>query len=83
MLKVLILILFILVVISLSSGAFFLIKDQGAPDRKRTYYSLYFRVISVTLLILTIVYGIWSGELRLNSPWQAKIHAQTQAADTE
>ena len=74
MLKIIIVILFILVIISLFSGAFFLIKDKGQPNSKRTLYALGFRVTSVTLLILTITYGIWTGQLRLNAPWHASIH---------
>lgn len=52
--KVLLVIIFILILISLSSGMFFLIKDAGSTSRVLT--SLKFRIgLSVTLFLLLFV----------------------------
>lgn len=67
MLKVIILVLLLAVVASLVSGAVFFFKDQG--ETKRTMYALGVRVTLVTLLMISIIYGVLSGELGLNAPW--------------
>jgi len=67
MLKIIILILLIAMIISLTSGAFFLLKDKGKGDRTRK--ALQVRVTLASLLILTIAYGIMSGQLTLDAPW--------------
>lgn len=77
MLKVIIIILFIFVLLSIFGGAVFLIKDKGNVKSKRTYYALMCRVISVVLLISTISYGLWTGELNLKAPWHAAQHQMT------
>ncbi|MEM7101035.1 MAG: twin transmembrane helix small protein [Pseudomonadota bacterium] len=71
MLKIVIVILLIGVVISLFSGLVFLFKDTDRTDSKRTLYSLGIRVILASLLLLTIFYGFYTGELRIgtNAPW--------------
>ncbi|MGB0204551.1 MAG: twin transmembrane helix small protein [Neptuniibacter sp.] len=65
-LKLLLLILFAAVVISLFSGLFFLIRDQGQSHR--TVNSLFFRVAFSVLIILVLIYGFYTGELRPHLP---------------
>ena len=71
MLKIVIVILLIAVVISLFTGLVFLFKDTDRTDSKRTWYSLGVRITLATLLLLTISYGFYTGELRIgsNAPW--------------
>lgn len=68
-LKALILALMILMVISLFNGLFVLLKDNGAPDSKRTFYRLVIRVTLATALLLTMIYGFSSGKLQSSAPW--------------
>ena len=78
MLKVIIVVLLIGVVISLFSGLVFLFKDTGRPGSRRTWYALGVRISLATALVLTIFYGLYTGELRMgaNAPW----HGATQNA---
>lgn len=71
MLKFLIIFLLIGVILSLSSGLVFLFKDTEVPDSKRTLYALGLRITFASLLLITIGYGFYSGELRMgvNAPW--------------
>lgn len=67
LLKPLLLLFFLAAVISLFCGLFFLIKDQGRSNR--TVNSLFFRVGFCALIILVLLYGIYSGELKPHAPW--------------
>ena len=64
MLKVIIAILLIGVVISLFSGLFFLVKDDSKS--KRVAHSLTVRVALAALIVLLVLYALWTGELKLN-----------------
>ncbi|GMG86008.1 DUF2909 domain-containing protein [Biformimicrobium ophioploci] len=68
-LKVLIVLLFLAVLASLSSALFFLLKDMGAPQSKRTVYALGIRITLAALLVLAIWYGYASGTLTGTAPW--------------
>ncbi|TVZ41759.1 Protein of unknown function (DUF2909) [Alteromonadaceae bacterium 2753L.S.0a.02] len=68
-LKVIIIILFIAVVASLSSGLVFLIKDMNVSDSKRTLYALGIRILLAASLLGTIAYGIQTGKLGNTAPW--------------
>lgn len=70
-LKVLIVILFIAVVVSLSSALLFLFKDT-ATDRKRTAYALGVRITLASMLLGLVFYGVYSGELTLTAPWHGR-----------
>jgi Protein of unknown function (DUF2909) len=74
LLKAIIVVLFIAVVISLSSGLYFLMQDVGNP-RKRTLYALGIRVTLAALLVGTITYGFVSGKLHSTAPWDRELHA--------
>ena len=67
MIKIIIVLLLIAIVVSLFSGAFFFFKDQGGT--KRTLYALGIRITLAILLMITITYGVMSGQLALNAPW--------------
>lgn len=67
MLKVVIVLLLIAIVASLFSGAVFFFKDQGST--RRTLYALGVRITLAILLMITITYGVFTGQLRLNAPW--------------
>ena len=76
-LKVIIFILLIGVIASLGSGLFFLFKDSGRPESRRTLHALGVRVTLAAALVGTIFYGLYTGQLRLgtNAPW----HGQTSS----
>ena len=67
MLKFIIAVLALAMLVSLFSSAFFLLKDKG--NTVRAIYSLRVRVTIAMLLLITIGYGLFTGQLGLNSPW--------------
>lgn len=67
-LKMIIVILFIAVLISLSSALVFLLKDMGSRS-KRTLYALGIRVSLAALLLSCIFYGLYTGKLNSSAPW--------------
>jgi|TARA_B110000967_G_scaffold208478_1_gene260861 hypothetical protein len=74
-LKIIIVVLLVCVIVSLGSGLVFLFKDTDKPDSRRLFYALGVRVTFATLLVLTIGYGFYTGELRmgLNAPWHGAV----------
>jgi hypothetical protein len=75
MLKLVIVVLLLAIIISLFSGALFFYKDQGST--KRTLYALGVRITLAILLMITITYGVVSGQLVLNAPWHQSVHTGT------
>ncbi|MGL6162254.1 DUF2909 domain-containing protein [Microbulbifer sp.] len=71
-LKIVIVFLFLAVLASLSSALFFLLRDMGAPQSKRTLYALGIRITMAALLLLAIWYGFDSGILSNTAPWADK-----------
>ena len=71
MIKIVIITLLVGVIISLFSDLAFMFKDSEKPDSRRTLHLLGLRITLATALLLTIGYGIYSGDLRLGSgaPW--------------
>jgi hypothetical protein len=67
MLKFIIAVLALAMLVSLFSSAFFLLKDKG--NTVRAFYTLRVRVTLAVMLLLTIGYGLFTGQLGLNSPW--------------
>jgi hypothetical protein len=65
MLKTLIVLIFIFIIISLFSGLYFLLKDQSRSHR--TVKSLVLRVALAVFLLLIILIGVYSGELKLRT----------------
>ena len=78
LLKTIIVLLFIGVLISLSSALVFLMKDVGNP-RKRTLYALGVRVVLAAALVGTIAWGIYSGQLTSKAPWDRQLHPERVA----
>lgn len=67
--KVVIVVLFIALLISLASGYLFLIQDKGKT--RRTWHSLSFRLVLAALLMGVLVFGVMSGRLGSKAPWDA------------
>ena len=67
-LKVIIVILFIGNILALGTALVTLLSDQGKAS-KRTANWLLVRVALAGLLLLFVVYGVWSGDLGISSPW--------------
>lgn len=81
LIKVIIVVLFVALVISLFSGLAFLAKDMGAT--RRTWYALGVRLVLVALLMATVIYGLQTGELRSNAPWDILKAQQMQQQQLE
>ncbi len=83
MLKIIIFVLLVGVVISLFSGLVFLFKDSDRQDSKRTLYALGVRVTLAAALLLTVFYGLYTGQLRMgaNAPWHAETRSGEAAAE--
>lgn len=71
-LKIIILLLFIGVLVSLGGGLRFLLKDAEIPESKRTLYALGIRITLATLMMLCVFYGFYSGILTSQAPWDAR-----------
>lgn len=71
MLKIVIVVLLVGVLISLFSGLVFLFKDSDRQDSKRTLYALGVRITLAAALLITVLYGFYSGQLRMgtHAPW--------------
>ncbi len=69
-LKIVILVLFIALVISLFGGFAFLIKDKGTT--RRTWYSLGVRLLLAALLMGFLFYGVFTGQLGSKAPWDER-----------
>lgn len=70
MLKTFIIFVVVLLLISLGASLVFLLLDQGKTDSKRTVYALGARVTFAVILILLVIYGLYTGELGNSVPWQ-------------
>tara|TARA_B100001939_G_scaffold347464_1_gene369157 strand:- start:353 stop:625 length:273 start_codon:yes stop_codon:yes gene_type:complete len=68
-LKPVIFLLIILILLSLSSGLFFLFKDRG--DGRGTMISLGIRVTLAALLLSLVAYGLYTGQLGNTVPWES------------
>ena len=69
MLKTAIVLLMIALVASLASGLVFLMSDQGNPQKKRLFTSLGVRLGIGAGLQLVIHYGVMTGQLGHQNPW--------------
>lgn len=82
-LKIIIIMLFIALLISLVSGFNFLIKDQGKKNKNRLWRALNIRIILTAALIGFIIYGIQSGQLQSQAPWGASTNMPATAPTTK
>ena len=71
MLKTLIVVFLAALVISLASGAYFLMIDQGDRTRRRVLHSLGVRLGLAMGLMGLIIYGVATGQLGHRNPWDA------------
>lgn len=72
-LKIIILILFIGVLLSLTAGLTFLLRDAGVSNKKRTLYALGIRIALASLMMACVVYGFYSGILTSTAPWDQQL----------
>lgn len=72
-LKIIILVLFVGVVLSLSAGLNFLLRDVGVTDSKRTLYALGIRITLAILMMICVGYGFYSGILTDSAPWDQRL----------
>ena len=70
LLKFLIVVLLLGLLISLGSGFYFLMMDRGNGSKRRLFHSLGVRISIATALMLLIIYGVSSGKLRSQAPWE-------------
>ena len=58
-------------IVSLGSGFYFLMMDQGDKTKRRTFHSLGVRVSLALCLMGLITYGVATGQLGHSNPWDA------------
>ena len=75
LLKTIIVVMFVGVLISLFSGLNFLVKDLG-NSKRRLLFALGTRITLAALLLSTIAYGIYTGQLGSTAPWDRKLHPE-------
>ena len=74
-LKVVIVVLFIALVLSLFTSLTFLIKDQSAGNNdnsRKTWNALTVRIVLACLLLGFIFFGVFTGKLGSKAPWDAR-----------
>ena len=69
-LKFLIVVLLLALVASLGTGFYFLMIDQGDTRKRRLFNSLGVRLSLAVALMMVIVYGVSSGKLKSQAPWE-------------
>ncbi len=69
-LKILIVVLLLALIGSLGSGFYFLMVDQGDPNKRRLVNSLGVRVTLAASLMAVVFYGVASGKLKSQAPWE-------------
>lgn len=67
MLRTIIVLLLIGIVISLIAGFIFFYKDKGRS--KRVMYALGVRVTLAVILMICVFYGLTTGQLNFQTPW--------------
>ena len=72
MLKGLIVLLMIALVVTLGAGLYFLMIDQGDVKKTRLVNSLRVRVGIAGTLMALIAFGVATGQLGHQSPWDAR-----------
>jgi hypothetical protein len=75
LIKIFIVVLFLALLLSLASGFYFLMADQGDKTKRRTFHSLGVRVSLAGALMMLIVYGVASGQLTSRAPWEQSAEA--------
>jgi hypothetical protein len=67
MLKIIIVLLFIGILISLACGFLFFYQDKGRS--KRVLYALGVRITLAVLLMACVAFGLMTGSLAIDAPW--------------
>ncbi|MEE4658984.1 MAG: DUF2909 domain-containing protein [Halieaceae bacterium] len=80
-LKVLIVVLLIALLGSLGAGFFFLMIDQGDVRKRRLVNSLGLRLTLAVALMAVLVYGVSSGKLRSQAPWEQHAPVASEAGE--
>ena len=69
MLKFAIIVFMIALVASLGRGFYYLMIDQGDKTKRRTFQSLGVRIALAICLLILVIYGVASGQLGQQNPW--------------
>jgi uncharacterized membrane protein len=77
LLKIAIVVLVLALLVSLGSGFYYLMTDQGDKTKRRTFNSLGVRLGIAIALAAVIVYSVASGQLGNRNPWDAGPKPQT------
>ena len=80
MLKILIVVFLLALVISLGSGFYYLMTDQGDKHKRRLFHSLGVRLSLAIGLMVVIIYGVASGQLGHSNPWDPGPQAAAKKA---
>lgn len=75
-LKVLIVILLLALLATLGAGFYFLMVDQGNIRKRRLVNSLGLRLSLAVTLMALILYGVSSGKLSSQAPWEQHSYAE-------
>lgn len=75
LLKFIIFILLFAMLGSLFTGFYFMLEDKG-NEKRRVLTALAIRISLATALIATIVFGITTGRLGSQAPWDRELHPE-------
>jgi hypothetical protein len=78
-LKLLIVAMLLALLVSLASGFYFLMTDQGDKNSRRTFHSLGMRLTFAIAMMTLIIYGVSTGQLQSQAPWEARAKAMQQS----
>ncbi len=81
LIKVLIIIFLLALLASLGRGFYFLMIDQGDIRKRHLFHSLGVRLGFAAALMALVVYGLSTGQLRSQAPWEVE-RALPTATDT-
>jgi hypothetical protein len=56
-----------------------LVKDLGGSNKKRLLYALGLRVTLAVILVGTIIYGAYTGQIKSQAPWDKQLHPENVA----
>jgi len=71
LLKVAIVLLLLALIVSLGSGFYYLMVDQGDKTKRRLLHSLGVRLGLTVSLIAIVIYGVATGQLGHRNPWDS------------
>ena len=77
MIKIAIMVLVLALLISLGSGFYFLMTDQGDKTKRQTFRSMGLRLVIGLALAIVVVYSIATGQLGNRTPWDPGPRPQT------